>query len=251
MIIAFANQKGGVGKTTCTFNIGVGLARLGLKVLLIDADPQASLTIISGLLPNEQENTIYEVLNDKCKPVKAIQHLKDVDLIPSHIRLADIDLDLTNKMNREQILKKAISNIKGYDLILIDSSPSLSLLNVNVFTVANKIYVPLELDQLCVDALELLQQTINKIKKAGLNKKLSIGKVIITKHTERLNLSKAVLDYLKKTCKGTLSKTRIRNNIAIRESQTEFKPIYDYAKNSIGSIDYKALCKEIKKEEKF
>lgn len=198
-IIAFANQKGGVAKTTCTHNIGVALAKRGKKVLLLDLDSQASLTISVGIEPLEIENNIISVLDKrKCNIQECIQKLKEnVHIITSSIELASLEMEMLSRASREKILDRALNSIKEeYDFILIDCPPQLSILTINALSCADSVIIPTKTDYLSYRGIELLMDTIAEIKEL-INPRLEVLGAIATLYNMRSNDDKDILNGLK------------------------------------------------------
>jgi len=247
-VIAIAQHKGGVGKTTTTINLGAALQRKGYKVLLIDLDAQANLTE-SLAVSSEQSKGILEALKGQAKPESlTIKTQSGLDIIAANIDLAGLEVELLNAVGRELILKEVIKPLrKHYDYILIDCAPSLGLLTVNALTAADLVYIPLQAEYLAIKGLNTLIDIITLIKK-HLNKKLDIGGVIITQYDSRKVLNRNTGEAVNKLLKGKVLKTKIRENIALAEAPTAGQDIFNYAPSSNGAADYKALADEIVKK---
>jgi len=252
-IIACVNQKGGVGKTTSVVNIATGLARRKKKVLVIDLDPQGHLTQSFGLEGADIENkTIHNLLLDEIFPKAAIQSKYGVDIIPSDLSLSGADLELGAVAGREFLLKEILANkeIKGkYDYILIDCSPSLGILTINGLNASKEIFIPVQAEFLALKGISLLLQTVETIQKR-LNPELVITGVIATMFDARKKLNTEVLETLEKYFGEKVFKTKIRSNVKLGEAPSFGQPIFEYAGDSNGAADYKALVSEIIKMEK-
>ena len=248
-LIALTNQKGGVGKTTSTINIGVGLANMGKRVLLIDLDPQANLTYSLGLQAHELDKTIYEVFKGEIRAKDALIKTHGLSLLPSSINLSGAEIELSGVAGREFLLKEALSDVGEFDYILLDCPPSLGLLTLNALTTAKEIYIPLQTEFLALQGMSKLLETID-IVKGRLNKGLDITGIIGTLYDGRKKLNNEVVDKIKGHFEGKLFDTLIRDNVALAEAPSYGKDIYSYKANSSGAEDYQALCKEIIKRGK-
>jgi chromosome partitioning protein len=243
-VIAIANHKGGVGKTTSAINIGAGLSRKGKKVLLIDMDPQANLTQSLGV--KEPEFTVYGAIRGQYE-LKPMNIIKNLDLIPSTIDLSGAEIELSAETGREYILRELIEPVSSkYDYVIIDNPPSLGLLTVNCLTAADEVYIPLQAQYLALQGLSKLMEVIEKIKKR-LNKSLELGGVFITQFDRRKVLNRNVVETIESHFEGAVFKTRIRDNVALAEAPTCGLDIFRYEPNCYGALDYADLCKEILK----
>jgi chromosome partitioning protein len=237
-IISIANFKGGVGKTTSTVNIGVGLSMEGKKVLLIDLDPQFNLTQSLGLF--ETEKPIYGALRGDY-PLEPINVTPSLSIVPSSLDLIKSEIELSGEFKREEILSRLIKPLaKEYDFILIDCPPSLGLLTINAFLASDEIYVPIEAEFLALKGYAILSEAIGRIG-------LSIDHVFITKFDGRKVLNRNVLDTIRHSLGDVAFKTVIRENIALAEAPTQGLDIFRYAPKSIGADDYRQLIQEILK----
>lgn len=246
--ISLLNNKGGVGKTTSTFNIGVGLARKGRKVLLIDLDPQASLTISLGLDPNQyKEASITQVLTKQKDIKECIYKVREnIYLIPSNILLEDAEEELKKNIS---LLNEAIAPIKElFNYILVDNPPSLRTLTMNGLGASSEVFIPIEAEYL---ALQGTSQLVNKITEMKTqNKDLAITGVFITKYDQRKNLSKEVKDILEENFKGIIFNSYINTNVALAEAPSHQEDIFTYEPNSQGAKDYANLVEEIINQER-
>jgi chromosome partitioning protein len=245
-IFALSNHKGGVGKTTSTINIGSALNQLKKKVLIIDLDPQANLSISLGVI--KAENNIYGALRGEYE-IKPVQILKGFDLIPSTIDLSNIEIELSSKVDREFYLKELIEPIKDkYDYILIDCPPSMGLLTINAFTASDEILIPLQAEFLATQGLTELIKVIKIINKR-LNPNLVIGGVFLTQYDNRKKLNRVIFDFAKENFESRIFETKIRNNIALADAPSYQLDIYRFNPTCNGAEDYKALSKEIIKKQ--
>lgn len=241
-IISLLNHKGGVGKTTSAINIGAGMAELGRRVLLIDLDPQANLSLSLGI-PRQRE-TIYEALRGESELVP--YNVKEgLDVVMSTLDLSGAEMELINEAGREFILRELFEPVKNdYDFIIIDCPPSLGLLTLNALTSSDYVYIPLQTEFLALQGLAKIKQVIDKVR-FRLNKKLEIGGVIATMYDHRKVLNRDVVDTIRKYFGKKVFETMIRDNVALAEAPAQRQDIFGYSKKSKGAKDYLALCKEI------
>ncbi|MCR9286608.1 AAA family ATPase [Saprospiraceae bacterium] len=241
-IISLLNHKGGVGKTTSAINIGAGLVELGKKVLLIDLDPQANLSLSLGI-PRQSE-TIYEALRGESELVPYTVK-KGMDVVMSTLDLSGAEMELINEAGREFILRELFEPLKEeYDFIIIDCPPSLGLLTLNALTSSNYVIIPLQTEFLALQGLAKIKQVIDKVR-FRLNKKLEIGGVIATMYDARKVLNRDVVETIRKYFGEKVFNTLIRDNVALAEAPAQRKDIFGYNRNSPGAKDYLNLCKEL------
>lgn len=248
-IIALANQKGGVGKTTTAINLASSLAVLEYKVLIVDADPQANSTSGIGFDVRNIEKSIYECIVDGIEPKEAILHseIEGFDILPSHIDLVGAEIEMLNLSNREQILKKVLEHLSpDYDFILIDCSPSLGLITVNALTAANSIIIPVQCEYFALEGLGKLLNTI-KIIQNRLNPELEIEGFLLTMYDSRLRLSNQVVSEVKKHFQDMVFETIIQRNTKLGEAPSYGKPAILYDAESAGAINYLNMAHELLK----
>ncbi len=246
-VIAIANQKGGVGKTTTSINLSASLAEKGKKVLVIDTDPQGNTTSGLGLDKNEIENTIYELMIGESEIEEVIHNevFENLDIIPSNVNLAAVEIELIDVEQKEYILKNAISKVKDkYDFIIIDCPPSLSMLTVNAMTTANTVLVPIQCEYYALEGLSQLVHTVNLVKER-LNPDLEMEGVVFTMFDSRTNLSLQVVENVKEHLKENVYKTIIPRNIRLAEAPSYGLPINIYEPKSAGAEAYKLLAEEV------
>ena len=249
-IIAIANQKGGVGKTTTSINLAASLGVLEKKVLLIDADPQANATSGLGIDVEQVELGTYQLLEHSIKAEEAIVKTSspNLDLIPSHIDLVAIEIELVDKDEREYMLKKAISNLKStYDYILIDCAPSLGLLTLNALTAADSVIIPIQCEYFALEGLGKLLNTIKSVQKIH-NKNLDIEGLLLTMYDSRLRLSNQVVDEVQKHFDEMVFTTIIQRNVRLSEAPSYGESIINYDAGSKGANNYLSLAHEIIKK---
>ncbi len=242
IIISLLNHKGGVGKTTSTINIGAGLVELGKRVLLIDLDPQANLTLSLGI--GRQKISIYESLRGEgdLTPVNVKPNL---DVVISTLDLSGAEMELINEAGREYILRELLTTVvDDYDFILIDCPPSLGLLTLNALTSSRYVMIPLQAQFLALQGLTKIKQVIDKVH-TRLNKSLEIGGVFATMYDSRRVLNRDVLETINKYFGEKVFTTHIRDNISLAEAPAQRKDIFEYSPKSSGAEDYVNLCKEL------
>ena len=245
-IISIANQKGGVGKTTTAINLSTVLAKRNKKTLLIDMDPQGNATSGVGIEKN-LEKSIYNVLIAETSIEEAIlkTNIKNLDICPSTINLAGAEVELVSMMSREMRLKEKLENIKNnYDYILIDCPPSLGLITLNAFTASNSVLIPVQCEYYALEGLGQLLNTVKLVKK-HLNKDLEIEGALLTMFDTRTNLSKQVVDEVKKYFGDKVYKTVIPRNVKLSEAPSYGMPITVYDSRSKGAKCYDKLGKEV------
>ncbi len=247
-IIAFLNQKGGVGKTTTTANVGAGLAQLKKKVLLIDIDAQASLTHSFGIEPHELSVTIHDFLKKKCLFEEAALQKNNIAIIPASISLSAFEKECASLLDKEFIIKKALKSITKFDYILLDCPPSLGLLTINALAAAQEVIIPVQTEFLALQGLSQLLDTIAVIQHK-INPKLQISGILGTRFNRR-KMHHDVVEFLQIHFREKVFNTVIRENIALAEAPSFGKTIYEHNQYSNGAKDYKTLCKEIIKQER-
>jgi len=231
-----------VGKTTSAINIGAGLVELGKRVLLIDLDPQANLSLSLGI--PRQKSTIYEALRGESELVPYTVK-ENLDVVTSTLDLSGAEMELINEAGREYILRELLEVVEeDYDYVIIDCPPSLGLLTLNALTSSTYVYIPLQTEFLALQGLTKIKQIIDKVR-FRLNKKLSIGGVIATMYDHRKVLNRDVVETIKKFFGKRVFETYIRDNVALAEAPAQRKDIFAYNKRSSGAKDYLALSKEI------
>lgn len=247
------NQKGGVGKTTLTLNLGAALAELGLQVLLVDLDPQANLTRGLGLRANGLEDSSYQLLTaDTPEPAKIVRATQwpNLALIPSHIDLSGAELEMVSMLNRESRLRRSLAPLlPHFDYVLVDCNPSLSLLSINAMVACEEIFVPMQAQPFALEGLGKFMEVLSIIR-ANLNERLRLNGVLVTMFDPRTNVCKQVYDILLKDSRLAphLFETILRNNVRIAESQRDGVPVIHFDPHSHGAEAFRALAIEVERQ---
>lgn len=240
-VVAVINQKGGTGKTTTTINLGSALSKLGKKVLLIDLDPQSNLSY--SLAITTPRATLADVFQGD-KNINDVLVKKDsLWVVPGSNDLVDIEIALVTQPEREKFLKNILLDVKGFDFVLIDCPPSLSVLTLNALTAAQEVLVPLQMEVLTLQGLDQIMNTVKKVQKA-FNPKLKVKGIVVVMFDIRRKLSQEVLEYLQGNVQEKIFRSQIRMNVKLAEAPSFGKSVLDYDASSNGAKDYRALAEE-------
>jgi chromosome partitioning protein len=251
-IIAIANQKGGVGKTTTSVNLAASLGALEKRVLLVDADPQANATSGLGIEVDSVEAGTYQLLEHTLSPEEVIQQTgtPNVDIVPAHIDLVAIEIELVDKANREYMLKEAMDGLKEqYDFIVIDCAPSLGLLTLNALTASDSVIIPIQCEYYALEGLGKLLNTIKSVQRYH-NPELDIEGMLLTMYDSRLRLSNQVVDEVRKHFSEMVFDTVIQRNVRLSEAPSFGQSIIKYDASSRGATNYLNLAGELLKKNK-
>ncbi len=243
-VISFANQKGGVAKTTTTLNLGVAFAEQGLKVLLVDLDPQGNLTMSQGMNPDAIERSMFDVLVHRL-PVQEVVHHAEVDLAVSSIDLAGAELALSSMIGRERALEKALAVVKdGYDYVLIDTPPSLGLLTINALVASNGVIVPVQCEYLSLRGLVQLENTLSMIRE-NLNPHVAIEGILPTMYDSRTLHSREAVEILQENFGDLVFDTKIRKTVRYAEAPVKGTSVLKYDPSGSAAEAYRDLAKEV------
>lgn len=243
-IIAFCNQKGGVGKTTCALNIAVGLSLLKKRVLVIDFDPQAHLTYSLGLDAHDIKGTIYSVMKAATPLSDAVMEIKGMKVLPANLQLARLETEMAALPKKEMILKNRLSAASDVQYVIIDCPPASGLLTVNALVASQEVFIPLQMEFLALKGMSRLLTLIEEVKKKY-NKEGPSYRVIPTRYDARKRLNNAIMDKVRERFGERVFKSVIRENIAVAEAPSFGQSIFEYAPKSHGAEDYLSLCREI------
>ncbi|HEY4650203.1 MAG TPA: ParA family protein [Pontibacter sp.] len=239
--VAVINQKGGTGKTTTTINLGSALSKLGKRVLLVDLDPQANLSY--SLAVTDTKATLADAFLGNNSMQEILVQKDGLWIAPGSNELVDVEISLVAQPERENFLRTMLKDLKGFDYILIDCPPSLSVLTLNALTASDEVLIPLQMEVLTLQGLDQILNTVEKIKKA-FNPKLKIKGIVVVMFDIRRKLSQEVLEYLRENVKEHIFKQNIRLNVKLAEAPSFGRSIMDYDAASNGAKDYKALAEE-------
>jgi chromosome partitioning protein len=240
-IVAVINQKGGTGKTTTTINLGSALSKMGHKVLLLDLDPQSNLSY--SLAVSSQDHTLAEAFLGSKSMSEIIVQKDGLWVAPGSNELVDVEISLVTQPEREKFLKTMLAQTKGFDYVLIDCPPSLSVLTLNALTAAHEVLIPLQMEVLTLQGLDQIMNTIAKVKKA-FNPKLKIKGIVVVMFDVRRKLSLEVLEYLRENVQEKIFDSHIRLNVKLAEAPSFGRSVLDYDNSSNGAKDYRSLAVE-------
>jgi chromosome partitioning protein len=243
-VVAMLNQKGGVGKTTSTLNLGAGLSRLGKRVLLVDLDPQANLTYSLNIQAHKIDLSVYDLLKGKTTFDEVIVECDGLNVVPSNLELSGAEIEFSAIPGREFLLKESIDSDNSFDYVFIDCPPSLGLLSLNALTTVSEVFIPLQTEYLPMQGMAKLLQTIEVVKKR-LNSNLDITGIICTRFDGRKRLNKEVVSKIKEHFGPKVFETCVRENISLAEAPSFGKTIFEYKPDSHGAEDYLNLSKEV------
>ena len=246
-IIAFTNQKGGVGKTTTCVNMSTYMALMGKKVLIVDIDPQGNTTSALGLDKSEKTKTVYDVISGNAEITDVISktEINGLDILPANQDLAGVEVELVYTKNRESVLKTILTSVKNsYDFITLDCGPSLGLLTINALTASDSVLIPIQCEFFALEGLSQLMNTIRLVKKTNLNTNLKVEGVVLTMRDSRSTLGRQVAEEIGKFFGSSVFNTTIPRNVRLAEAPSYGKPIYLYDKTCSGSIAYLKLTEE-------
>lgn len=247
-IIAFANQKGGVGKTTTCINVSASMALMGKKVLLIDIDPQGNATSGVGIKKEKDMKSIYNLISGDSTLEQVLQKtsIENLDILPANIDLAGVEVEMVYMENREKIMKNILDSVKdSYDFITIDCPPSLGLLTINALTGSDSVLIPIQCEFFALEGLSQLMNTIRLVKKSNLNPNIAIEGVLLTMKDNRSSLGQQVTAEIKKYFDNYVFETFIPRNIRLAEAPSHGLAVYQYDKKCVGAKAYIQLAEEI------